>query len=134
MDDYAKIWAEAEAAGFKAMQDFSAKCTRDVKNGMYMGGSAGMAWLIVRPARGKFVAWCKKENAEETARMTKERGRDWKCNPRGDNHYKSGWLFWRPGSSGYSGQSIDMYEVAARAFAAVLEKHGIPTSFGSRMD
>jgi hypothetical protein len=134
MVDFSEMWAEAEAAGLKAMQDFSAKCTRDVRDGMYDGGACGFAWLVIRPARGPFVSWCKKQNEAETARFSAEKGRPWPCHPKGDNHYNGGWCLWRPGSKGYNGQSIDMYEVAARAFSAVLTKHGIANTFGSRMD
>lgn len=132
--DYAAIWQEGEDAALKAMKDFSAKCTRDVKNGMYDGGSCGMAWIVIRPARGKFVSWCKAQNEIETARMTAEKGRTWPCHPKGDNHYAGGWCLWRPGSKHYHGQSIDMYEIAAKAFSDVLARHGIVNTVGSRLD
>lgn len=40
--------------------------------------------------------------------------------------------FWKPGS--YNGQSMDVHEEGARAYAEVLSKHGFRAYAGSRPD
>lgn len=50
----------------------------------------------------------------------------------GAKGYPKGWTWWCPGLN--TTQRMETFEAAARAFAAVLEEAGIPTSAGSRMD
>lgn len=133
--DYAAIWAEAEEAAEKAMRDLTARYpTSRQTDGIYDDGACGFAWITIRPARGPFITWCKKQNAEETKRKSAEHGRTFPCHPKGDNHWKSGWQLWQPGSSKYRGQSVATYEAAANAFADVLTHHGIANTVGSRLD
>lgn len=40
--------------------------------------------------------------------------------------------FWKPGA--YNGQSMDVHEAGARAYAEVLSKHGFRAYMGSRAD
>ena len=134
MTDFAKIWAEAEAAGKQAIADFSAKYGTNERSGGYDSGACGFAWIVIRPARGKFVNWCKAQNKIATEAKTAENGRTWPMTPYGDNHYSGGWCLWQAGSKDYRGQSVDVYQVAATAFAKVLEANGIPCSVGSRLD
>jgi hypothetical protein len=125
--DFAAIWAEAEAAGQKATEEYTAQYGYD-------GGSCGFAWITIRPARGAFVNWCKEQNRIATEAKTAEHGRPYPERPRGDSGWNGGWVLWRPGSTGYHGQSINVIENAARAFNAVLATHGIVGSLGSRLD
>lgn len=45
---------------------------------------------------------------------------------------ETGWTWWKPG--GFRGQAIGHHEAGAKAFRAVLAKHGIRADFGSRYD
>lgn len=132
--DFAAIWAEAEAAGQKAIDDFSAKYGTNERAGGYDSGACGFAWVKIRPARGPFVTWCKKQNAAATVAKTAEMGRHYQVTSYGDLAYNGGWEIWSAGSKNYHGQSVDTKEVAARAFAEVLNKHGIKAMVGSRLD
>lgn len=134
MTDFAKIWADAEAAGKQAIADFSAQHGANERSGGYDQGPCGFAWIVIRPARGKFVNWCKAQNKIATEIKSAEKGRDWPMTPYGDSHYNGGWCLWQPGSKSYHGQSVSTYEVAARGFAKVLEANGIPCAIGSRLD
>jgi len=131
MTDFAAIWAEAEEAGQRAMRELSDRYSKGASGqGLYDGGACGFAWVNIRPARGKFVNWCKAQNKIATEAHEKK----WPQKTYGDNGWPTGWQLWKPGSKGYHGQSIDMYEAASRAFAEVLIKHGIPATTGSRLD
>ena len=78
-------------------------------------GACGFAWVTVKPARGPFVAWCKSQVSREF----------------GHKAYDGGWQFWSPG---YNGQCLSTKELAAVAFCAVLVKHGLKATVGSRLD
>lgn len=53
----------------------------------------------------------------------------------GRKHHKAGWVFWMPGRAAYpSAQSVGVFQPGARAFAAVLQKHGIDCYADSRLD
>ena len=75
-------------------------------------GVCGFAWVNIKPARGKFVTWMKKNNVG-----------------RKDNYY-GGWTVW---VSDF-GQSIARKENYARAFAKVLGDYGITAYSMSRLD
>jgi hypothetical protein len=74
-------------------------------------GVCGFAEVIVRPARGKFVSWLKKNHI-------------------GRKHYYGGWSIW----VSEFGQSLERKEAFARAFAKVLRDYGIEARMESRMD
>ena len=75
-------------------------------------GVCGFAWVNIKPARGKFVTWMKKNNIG-----------------RKDSYY-GGWTVW---VSDF-GQSMARKEDYARAFAGVLNEYGISANSMSRMD
>ena len=74
----------------------------------------GFAWVNV-PGTHPFTKWLKRTHPRA-----------------GHNGHPKGWEIWAPGL--YNGQSMDIKEIGARAFADVLEKHGITCYVGSRAD
>ena len=107
----AQIFEAAKAlAGFAAISADKALPT-EVERGL----DCGFAWVIVNPARGPFVAWCKANNI-------------------GHKHYKAGWEFWYSAFDPTNTQSISVHEAAAKAFAESLQSEGINASWGSRLD
>ena len=125
-DNPAQIYAEAHSAGMAAGHgctptpmvvgtpttplgndiDYSKK-TYYVSDGM-----CGFAWINIKPARGKFVTWMKKNNIG-----------------RKDSYY-GGWTVW---VSDF-GQSVTRKENYARASAKVLGDYGITAYNMSRLD
>lgn len=105
-----QIYSEAKAAGFLAATEYQATLPPEGHRGL----DCGFAWVIVRPARGPFVTWCKN-------------------NQHGRKGYEPGWHFWYSEFS-IGTQSVSVHEKAAEAFAAVLRKHGIEAHVGSRLD
>lgn len=75
-------------------------------------GVCGFAWINIKPARGKLVSWLKAMNIGRT-----------------DSYY-GGYTIW----VGDYGQSMTKKESYARAFASVLNGHGIKAYPMSRMD
>lgn len=75
----------------------------------------GFAWVVIRPARGEFVSWCKK-------------------NKIGDKGVYGGWSISSYHFCHYNGQSMTVKEAAARAFAGALSGYGINVSVNSRAD
>lgn len=126
--DCQAIFNEATAAADAAIVAYTEK---------YPAGSCGFAWVIIRPARGKFIAWCKtqiedavaKAGSDSHARQLARQQAELKY---GDLGYTGGWSIWSPGF--YSGQSMSAKEAGACAFAGVLYKHGIRAEMGSRID
>jgi hypothetical protein len=105
---FASLYAKAEAAAVEAV---NANAHLESPHAF----DCGFAWVEVRPATSPFIRWCKK-------------------NGHGDSHWKSGWVFWRPGGHVHRGQSIAVFEAGARAFAQVLKDHGIDAVALSRLD
>lgn len=106
------IWIEARAAGEKAAREKNAALGPENARGI----DCGMAWVVIRPARGAFVTWCKKEG------HGKARG------------YDGGFKIWCASLHDELAQSITVHEAAAQAFADVLRAHGIDASMDSRLD
>lgn len=77
------------------------------------GAYCGFAWVEIPDGRCKLVREMKRQNI-------------------GSKHWRKGWMVWSPGS--YSGQSMDVHEVAARAYAASLREHGHEVFMRSRAD
>lgn len=50
----------------------------------------------------------------------------------GQKHWKKGWMIWGPGD--HRGQSMDIHEAGARAYAQVLREHGFAAHAASRAD
>jgi hypothetical protein len=116
VNTHQEIFEEASNAARAAV-----KLETDRLNAKYPGthydhhGCCGFAWVTIVPAREPFVTWCKKQTGREY----------------GSKAYGDGWQFWSPG---YSGQSLDIKEIGAHAFAEVLKKYGLDACVGSRMD
>jgi hypothetical protein len=114
--DYAAIFKEATDAANKAIEDYRAKYGEPFY--------CGFAWVTVRPARGPFVTWCKKQIKATEGRREQRAFGDRACD--------GGWQFWAPGE--YNGQSMDLKEAGAVAFAKVLRNYGLDASVGTRAD
>ena len=72
----------------------------------------GFSWVKIRPARGPFVAFCKRHKL-------------------GDNGAYGGWEF---SLDVYRGQSMDIKDAGTRAFSEVLRSYGIKASTITRAD
>jgi len=103
--DPATIYSEALAAAKTAVAACGPEDTRSF--------NCGFAWVTIRPARGPFVSYCKRNRI-------------------GNKHWHSGWWIENPGLFG--GQQVDHKLAGARAFADVLSAHGLDASVGSRLD
>ena len=126
IDNPAEIYAEAHSAGMAAGNKSkpvpmvvgtpSTPLGNDIdysKETYYVAdGVCGFAWVNIKPARGKFVTWMKKNNIGRT-----------------DSYY-GGYTVW---VSGF-GQSVTRKENYARAFAKVLGDNGITAYNMSRLD
>lgn len=117
--DCEAIFNEATAAAHAAIRE-------TVKKFGSRQGACGFAWVVVRPARGKFISWCKAQKKLAADRYTAARY--------GSNHWAGGWEFWMPGREVYNGQDCDVFYAGAVAFAEVLNKYGINASACSRLD
>jgi len=106
-----EIYEAAESAAKQAAAAENAKLPPENERGF----DCGMAWVVIRPARGTFVAFCR------------QNGKGWRRDYAG-----GGWEIYKPG--GASTQSISVHVAAAKAFAAVLANNGIEAVVGSRLD
>ena len=79
----------------------------------------GFANIVIRPARGKFVSWCKANNI-------------------GDKHYHGGWNIsyydFVKGHKWSHVQSMDIKETAMAAVSKYFNEVGINTTWQSRAD
>ncbi len=98
--------AEIEELYQKAL-DAATLASKDIPD----TGACGFGWVVIRPARGKFVNYLKKIEV-------------------GDKHCYGGWSIW----SKYKGQSVVGNEAWANAFAKVLRDHGLEAYAQSRLD
>jgi len=103
--DYKAIYEQALASAKKAEQEYFEKYGEP--------WYCGFAWVDFPSARTPFVNWCKKNNV-------------------GSKHWNKGWQIWNPANNGT--QSMDIKEAGARAFAEVLNSHGIDCHMSSRAD
>ena len=124
--DAQAIYEQAHAAGCKAWEDCSPNpvtwgmAKSLVGNEIVPGtestcteGLCGFAWIIVKPARGPFVTYCKRNDI-------------------GRKHVYPGWYIGARGP--FDSQSIERKEAYAYAFAGVLREHGVNCYVGSRLD
>lgn len=123
------LWNSADAAGQQAAQDLlgSGKLVPMIveqhtnmmddsspveKSWFIPEGPCGFAWVVVKPGNSSFALWCKKHQ-------------------RASPHYYGGmnvkWVH-------EYGQSVQLKEAYARAFAGVLVEAGIKAYAGSRLD
>jgi hypothetical protein len=111
----ADIYAEARSAANAAAIESNSKLP---SNQSARGFDCGFAWVTVKPARGPFVAWCKANG--------KGRSGSFSGGP--------GYGFWYGDLHDVPTQLVSVHEAACRAFAEVLEKHGLNASWSSRLD
>ena len=75
----------------------------------------GHAWVVIKPARGRFVKYLKDNSI-------------------GTNEHGGGWRVPRYAMATYRGQSMGVNEAAAEAFADVLQTYGVKAYARSRVD
>lgn len=114
------LFKAAQDAARKAVQAEIARKPEDP-----MAFDCGFAWVIVKPATGPFVNWCKRQ-----IDTLGERSRE--SFQYGSKAYAGGWQFWQPGE--FNGQSIRIHKVGADAFAKVLVDNGLQAYADSRLD
>lgn len=101
---HAELYAEALKAAQAAINATS----------RHSQGSCGYAWVEIHPGTSSFARWCKASGNALYARRGVHIRPDHLC--------------------GYQGQSLDVKEAGATAFAAVLSKAGLKAHAHSRMD
>ena len=104
--DWDVLYVNAVSAANKAQLDYIKKYGEP----MY----CGFAWVNI-PGTHPFTKWLKDNHPRA-----------------GHQGHPKGWDIWSPGA--YNGQSMDIKEMGARAFAAVLKEYDIPNYVGSRPD
>ena len=95
----------------KAAVDAAAKTISDNPNQWY---PCGFAWVRIKPARGQFVNFLKKMEVGRT------------------DEYEGGYVIYNPSQN--NTQWMDAKYDGAKAFAAVLQEHGIKARAECRMD
>lgn len=119
------IYQEAHTAGLKALKNCKPtpmvvqthKNMFDdnspvIRSEVVSQGVCGFAWVKIRPARGRFIDYCKKHNIG------------------GTDDYSGGYTI----SASHGGQSMELNLAYATAFAEVLQKHGINAISNYRLD
>lgn len=112
--DAAAIHQQASEAAQKAVDDLIAKHGSESNAFFY----CGFAWVKIRPARGKFVAFLKANNLGH-------RGYNGGYEITPDINYPEKSACW---------QSMDLREAAAMAYTDVLRSHNLTASMQSRAD
>lgn len=123
--DCEQLFSQADAAGRAAVASMQVQpmivtqhanplddSSAPVRQYYVEDGACGFAWVKIRPARGKFVNWLKKEGIGKI------------------DIFEGGYMIW---ISAYN-QSLQKKEAYAEAFADVLYKNGIRAYAMSRMD
>lgn len=106
-----EIWNEVAAAASAA----AIKHNDDMPPEARRGFDCGFAWIVVRPARGAFVAWCKQQGY-------------------GRSGYRGGMHIWYSKLHQLPTQSISVHQAAVDAAVKILRKHGIDAVGDSRLD
>lgn len=88
--------------------------------------ACGFAWTYLTERKSDFYKYCKSQSHAEHEK--RERYGSLMHSSRGTQQ----WTWWNPGR--YMGQSVSAIEAGAKAFCAVLMKHGIQASWSSRLD
>ena len=118
---YSSITQQAETAAAKAQQDFLAKWNANTGGNEYGEPMyCGFAWVTVYPEHKGNTKLGKGER-----RVLEGMGfrKDWTG---------KAWQLWNP--TGYAGQSMDVKEAGAQAYADVLRQYGFKAYMGSRAD
>ena len=111
------LYNTAHQAGMEALEEATPTemIVKDERNGAVYrvaGGVCGFAWVNIRPARGKFVTYLKKNNIGYR------------------DSYRGGYSI-----PCYEGnQSMELKEAYTAAFADVLYENGLNVYTSSRMD
>ena len=85
----------------------------------------GFAWVVIGGTE-PLARYCR-------AALKKMPSVGWRESRRyGSKHWQRGWEFWGPGE--FNGQAIGHKRAGAEAFAAMLAKHNINGTVGSRYD
>lgn len=98
-------------------------------------GCCGFAWVEVPLGRHPFITAMRRATREFVKSPETVRNPQYESSQLFGERQDYGtraWQFWNP--SGYSGQSIDIKDVGAQAFAAVLQEAGIKAHVRSRLD
>lgn len=107
-----QVWNEAKQAAQRAAEIENAKLGPESRRGF----DCGFAWVVIRPARGKFVTYLKSIDA-------------------GKRGYYGGFEIWYSKLHNIPTQSISVHEAAARAAAQVFaDRLGIAATMNSRLD
>lgn len=140
--DCEAIFTEATEAACQAVRD---NRHRENPNAF----DCGFAWVVVKPATCEFIRGLRPLIKAYVAAKEKELAGAGMAPHFAANqarqHAESkfghtrdygggGWQFWMPGRSEHNGQSIAVFEAGARAFAEVLQRHGIAAQVDSRLD
>lgn len=116
-----KIWKEAlelaEQKGKEAEKNLKTYAIECMNTGRTysLHGLCGFANVRIRPARGKFVSWLKKQGIGHTSCM-------------------GGYVLYVGSDIPDRGQAVDVKEAKASAVASILREHGLNVSVESRLD
>lgn len=107
------IWNDACAAATLAAHAEDTRLPPERLRGL----DCGFAWVVIKPARGAFVKWCRDNDKGETR-----------------SYSGGGFQIWYSQFDPTPTQSISVHVGAAKAFVGVLLRHGIPARWESRLD
>ena len=123
--DYEKLYQDAHEAGMKDVENLRVTpmivsvrenplddSSRVIRSWYVEAGPCGFAWVIIKPANGRFAKYLLKNNIA-----------------RPDSYYGGVCLWVRD-----FGQSVEMKYAYAKGFARVLQESGIKCYASSRMD
>ena len=108
-----EIYAEAQDAAVAAAHAEDAKLGPENIRGL----DCGFAWVVIKPARGAFVNYLKSIDVGSTR-----------------DYGGGGYSVWGSRLHDLQTQSISVHYAAAKAFAAVLVKHGLNAYADQRLD
>ena len=118
---YSSITEQAKNAATQAQQDFLAKWVESTGGNEYGEPMyCGFAWVTVYPEHKGNTRLGKQERATLESMGFRK---DWTG---------KAWQLWNP--TGYAGQSMDVKEAGAQAYADVLRTAGFRAYMGSRAD
>lgn len=107
------IFTQAQEAALSAARAEDSRLPPEQSRGL----DCGFAWVVIRPAKGDFVKWCKANNIGSTR-----------------DYGGGGFQIWYSEFDNTGSQSISVHMAAAEAFAAVLRGYGLNAIAGSRLD
>ena len=109
--------SEIHALALKASEDAAAVRNSLLPPEQERGLDCGFAWVVIKPARGKFVSYLKKQGIGSTR-----------------SYGGGGYEIWYSSLHKQATQSVSVHYAAATAYSEVLNKHGINSYPGSRLD